>query len=145
MEKFVVPQFIDVEDKIVGPITTRQFVIILGDFLLIFISFKLFEQILFIPIAVILFAAGVTLAFVRVSGMPFHFFLLNIIQTMRKPKLRVWDKTISREEAREYIKSEVIKPAPIQPQKEPMAASRLSELVLVVNTGGLYKPEDYVK
>ena len=29
MEQFVVPQFIDAEDKILGPLTGRQFVIML--------------------------------------------------------------------------------------------------------------------
>ena len=29
MQMFTVPQFIDVEDKIIGPITTRQFIICL--------------------------------------------------------------------------------------------------------------------
>ncbi|KKS92044.1 MAG: hypothetical protein UV69_C0039G0006, partial [Parcubacteria group bacterium GW2011_GWE2_43_12] len=29
MQQFVVPQFIDVEDKIIGPITVRQFIIIM--------------------------------------------------------------------------------------------------------------------
>ena len=30
MDRFVVPQFIDVEDKIFGPVTVRQFLILLG-------------------------------------------------------------------------------------------------------------------
>ena len=143
MEKFVVPQFIDVEDKIIGPITTRQFVIMLGDFFLMFISYKLFEAILFIPIVIILLGSGIVLAFIKVNGMPFHFFLLNLIQTLRKPNLRLWDKELTTQEVRMYLKSEDIKPMPVPPKKEPLATSRLSELVLVVNTGGLYKPEEY--
>ena len=43
MQQFTVPQFIDVEDKIIGPITTRQFVIMLAGFTLIGISYKLFD------------------------------------------------------------------------------------------------------
>jgi len=143
MEKFVVPQFIDVEDKIIGPVTTRQFVIMLADFFLIFIAYKLLETILFIPIVIILLGVGIVISFVKVNGMPFHFFLLNLIQTFKKPKLRIWDKELTTSELRMYIKSEEVKPVPIPPQKEPLATSRLSELVLVVNTGGLYKPEDY--
>ncbi|MBU0648690.1 PrgI family protein [Patescibacteria group bacterium] len=143
MEKFVVPQFIDVEDKIIGPVTTRQFVIMLADFFLIFISYKLLVTALFIPIAVILLGVGIVISFIKVNGMPFHFFLLNLTQTLKKPKLRIWDKELATSELRMYIKSEVTKPAPIPPKKEPLATSRLSELVLVANTGGLYKPEDY--
>lgn len=139
------PQFIDVEDKIIGPITTRQFVIILADFFIIFILYKLLETIIFIPLAVILVVSGIVLAFVKVNGMPFHFFLLNIVQTMKKPNLRVWDKSLSTAEVKEYLKAEEVKPLPVPPQKEPLSTSRLSELVLVVNTGGLYKPEEYAE
>jgi len=48
MDQFVVPQFIDVEDKIFGPVTTRQFVILLIAGLIIFIAFKLADITLFI-------------------------------------------------------------------------------------------------
>ncbi|MDD4995289.1 MAG: PrgI family protein [Patescibacteria group bacterium] len=142
-EKFVVPQFIDVEDKIFGPITTRQFVILLVDGLFVFIAFKLLEKILFIPAAILLLGAGGLLAFIKVNGMPFHFFLLNIIQTMKRPSLRVWDKTPSNTELRAYISKPEVKAAPVPPKKEPLTTSRLSELSLIVNTGGLYKPEEY--
>ena len=37
-EKFVVPQFIDNEDKILGPITVRQFLILLVATFVIFIE-----------------------------------------------------------------------------------------------------------
>jgi hypothetical protein len=142
-EKFVVPQFIDVEDKIMGPITTRQFVILLADGLFIFIAFKLLESILFIPTAILLLGAGGLLAFMKVNGMPFHFFLLNVIQTMKRPSLRVWDKTPSNAELRAYTSKPEVKAAPVPPKKTPLTTSRLSELSLVVNTGGLYKPEEY--
>jgi len=143
MEKFVVPQFIDVEAKIIGPITARQFIIVLVFGFLIFISYRLFELIIFIPIALVLLVAGGTLAFFKVNGMPFHFFLLNIVQTLKKPNLRIWDKRLSDAEVKAHTKKEEVKAAPVPPKKEPLTTSRLSELTLTVNTGGLYKPEDY--
>ena len=39
-DQFVVPQFIEVEDKIFGPVTTRQFVVLLIGGLFVFISFS---------------------------------------------------------------------------------------------------------
>jgi len=141
-EKYVVPQFIDVEAKIIGPITARQFVIILATLLIVFIEYRLLESILFFPIGLVSLATGGVLAFMKVNGMPFHFFLLNVVQTMRRPGLRVWDKTKSDSELRAYIKKEEVKPEPVPPKKEPLTTSRLSELSLIVNTGGLYKPEE---
>ncbi len=143
MEKFVVPQFIDVEDKIIGPITTRQFVIILATALFLFLEYRLLEAFLAYPSIILTLIAGGALAFFKVNGMPFHFFLLNIIQTLRRPGLRVWDKQLNDAEVRAYIKKEEVKPEPVPPKKEPLTTSRLSELTLTVNTGGLYKPEEY--
>jgi len=143
MEKFVVPQFIDVEDKIIGPITTRQFVIIGATALVIFILSRILETFLFVPIGLVILVFGGALAFMKVNGMPFHFFLLNVVQTFRRPSLRVWDKRLSNAELNASLKKEEVKAEPVPPKKEPLTTSRLSELSLTVNTGGLYKPEDY--
>lgn len=143
-EKYVVPQFIDVEAKIIGPITARQFVIILATMLIVFIEYRLLESILFLPLGLVSLVTGGVLAFMKVNGMPFHFFLLNVVQTLRRPGLRVWDKSKSDPELRAYIKKEEVKPEPVPPKKEPLTTSRLSELSLIVNTGGLYKPEEEI-
>ena len=47
MQQFLVPQFIDVEDKIIGPITTRQFVEVLIGVLITFISYKILAFVYF--------------------------------------------------------------------------------------------------
>ncbi len=50
MAQYVVPQFITVEDKILGPITVRQFLILLVDTGLMFIFYKIFDFSLFLYI-----------------------------------------------------------------------------------------------
>lgn len=141
MQQFVVPQFIDVEDKIVGPITTRQFVIILVAGLLTFIGFKLLTTFFFIVYAILILGPAAALAFVKVNGQPFHFFLINVIQTLKRPPIRVWDKEIEIDVIK--AKREVQEEPMIPPfaKKELPPKSRLSELVLTVNTGGAYKEE----
>ncbi len=47
MQQFVVPQFIEVEDKIFGPITIRQFLILLGAFVLIFLGWRFGDFLIF--------------------------------------------------------------------------------------------------
>lgn len=140
-EQYVVPQFIDVEDKILGPITARQFVIMLIDIGIMFIVFKLLTIGLMILINFILLSIGIVLAFVKVNGMPFHFFLLNIIATTKNPNIRVWNKEYTDIELRSFMN---VKPPPPPPQKvykEAPTTSRLTELALQVNTGGAYQPE----
>jgi len=143
MNQFVVPQFIDVEDKIIGPITTRQFIIMLVVFGLIFLAYKLFDFTLFVIIALVLFGLGGTIAFLKINGQAFHYFLLNLIQTYRRPWLKVWDKILSDTELKEKMKQEEIKPAEVSIVKKPRASSsRLAEISLIVNTGGVYEGQE---
>ena len=95
MSQFVVPQFIDVEDKILGPVTTRQFAIMMVDALVMFIVYKLLSLPIAIITDVVLLVSGLVLSFVRINGQPFHFFLLNVTQTWKRPRVRVWNKTMS--------------------------------------------------
>lgn len=141
MQQFVIPQFIDVEDKIIGPITTRQFIILLAVTIILFIAYKLLTFLYFLAFGLPVFGLGVVIAFIKVNGQPFHFFLLNLIQTTRRPKLRVWNKESTADELRQYLKKEEVKIIPPRPVKERMVATKLSELSLIVNTGGVYKGE----
>ena len=141
MQQFTVPQFIDVEDKIIGPITTRQFIIMLVTAMLIFIVYKIFAFISFVIAAVLIFALGGTLAFVRINGQPFHFFLLNILQTWRSPNIQIWDKLIRDDVLRQQMKAPVVPVLIAIKHKEPVASSRLAEIALTVDTGGVYTPE----
>lgn len=140
--QFVVPQFIDVEDKIFGPVTARQFVILLVAGLLIVLAYKLADFALFVFILVILGGGSLVMAFVKINGQPFHYFVLNIIQTLRRPALRIWNKVYDvadlkrlRDEAKVVV-PEAIKPIP------KLSYSRIRDLSLTVNTGGYYQSED---
>ncbi|MEK9152710.1 MAG: PrgI family protein [Patescibacteria group bacterium] len=142
MPRYVVPQFIDAEDKILGPLTTRQFLIMLVTFFLIFVEYKALGFGGFIFAAVFTFALGGTLAFFKVNGQPVHFFILNLIQTLRRPGLRSWDKELNDAELHELLKAPPPPPKKVRIYKTPIEASRLAELTLTINTGGVYRPED---
>lgn len=142
-DRFVVPQFIDVEDKIFGPITVRQFVVILVDFGVVFLCYKIFDFALFAITGLPILAFGFVVAFVKINGQSFHYFLLNITQTLRRPSLKVWDKTLVDEEVKMYLAAPEAPPSPPRSVKPPLEASRLTELSLVVNTGGVYEPEQW--
>lgn len=139
--QYTVPQFIDVEDKILGPLTTRQFVIILVTFGIDFLLYRLLQLGFFLLIGIPVFLAGATLAFAKINGQPFHLFLLNLVQTLRRPNIRVWNKDISDAELRALISRPPPPAPPVKVRKEALSTSKLSELSLVVNTGGVYRPE----
>ena len=137
MQQFTVPQFIDVEDKIIGPITARQFVIMFFGFMLMIVCYKFFDFSLFLGSSIAIFAISGMFAFFKINGMPFHFFVLNFIQTSKKPKKRVWIN--EGENITEDTKKIIKEYAPIQ--KKHINASRLSELALIVDTSGAYRGE----
>ncbi|MFA7653903.1 MAG: PrgI family protein [Candidatus Magasanikbacteria bacterium] len=139
MNRFVIPQFIEVEDKIFGPVTTRQFVILLAAGLFLFIAFKLADTALFIFLLAVVGGFALVLAFVKINGQSFHFFILNIIQTLRRPSLRIWNKAYTNKELnelRQSVKVEVAEQAVLVPR---LSYNRIRDLSLVVNTGGYYK------
>lgn len=140
MQQFTVPQFIDVEDKIIGPLTTRQFIISLAGFILIGIGYKIFDFTAFITFGLLILAVFGTFAFARINGRPFHYFVLNIIQTTKKPRLRVWHNILSKSGLEEIEETIVVKPAAFIPKKE-FSSSRLAELSLIVDTKGMYQGE----
>jgi hypothetical protein len=137
--RFIVPQFIDAEDRIWGPITVRQFAIVIVGALFIFLSYRLSDFALFLTQAVVIVLLVILFAFAKINGTPFHMFLLNLVQTLKRPKIRIWKKEYIKVE--EYRgKDENIKPTPYVP-KPPLVNRKLSELSLIIDTGGVYRGE----
>ena len=142
-EKFIVPQFIDKEDQILGPITVRQFLIMLVAVFSIFVAYKILAFAYFLVFAIFTAALGGTFGFMKINGQPFHTFFVNFLQTVTRPQLRVWDKRPTDAELRQWIGDTGVAPPPVVTQLKPRPeSSRLRDLSLVVNTGGVYKPED---
>lgn len=140
--QFVVPQFIDVEDKIFGPVTARQFVILLVAGLILFLAFKLADFALFVLLLIVIGGGALIVAFVKINGQPFHYFLLNIVQTVRRPPLRIWNKVYRADDLKRLREeSKVIVPEAIKPMKR-ASYSRIRDLSLTVNTGGYYEAEE---
>jgi len=139
MQQFIVPQFIDVESKIIGPLTVRQFLIFLVGAGLIFIVFKLASFWLAAIEGLVIFALTGVFAFMKINGRPFHYFLLNLLQTVKRPTMKIWNKQFVGKIAKTKKKKEKAKEIFIP--KQPLTVSCLSKLSLIVDTGGAYQEE----
>lgn len=89
---YQVPQFIDVEDKIVGPLTLRQFFYLAGAFLISFFAF--FRLVFFVWFIFTLFEGSIALilAFFKYNGRPFSLFLRSVFRYLWRPQKYVWQK-----------------------------------------------------
>lgn len=98
-----VPQFIEVEDKIFGPFTLKQFSYLAGGFGLSIIIWRTFADSSFV-LFYIAPVVGLTLAltFLKPNGKPFIFMMQNLIFFVLRPKKLFW-KNPGVEESRENV------------------------------------------
>lgn len=92
MMRFQVPQFIEIEDKVVGPLTIKQFMYLAGGAGMAFVAYRLlpfFVSIFVIPAAI---ALGLALAFYKVNNKPFVDILEAGISFYTGEKLYIWKK-----------------------------------------------------
>ena len=139
MNQFLVPQFIDVEPKILGPLTLRQFIIAVVGIVFAVIAYKFADLSLFVVEFIIIAVFVILFAFIKVNGQPFHYFLLNILQVLIGSNIRIWEKDINVAHTVEMIN---VKKENSVVQKEEIKAQKLSELSLLLDTGGAFQAEN---
>ncbi len=91
--QFQVPQFIEVEDKIFGPLTLKEFLYLGGGIgmsvvLILFLPIKLIS----IPLALLVMALSLCLAFYKVNGKPFVSVMEAAFYYWGGSKLYIWKK-----------------------------------------------------
>ena len=122
--QFSVPQFIEIEDKILGPLSFKQAVYLAGGVGAIFVVHRFlgwfFGIWLIIPIA----ALALALAFFKVNNRPFVIILEASIKYWVGKKLYVWRK----EEKKAVAKPSVPGTRPAGLELPKLSASKLKEL-----------------
>ena len=92
MQQFQVPQYIDLEPKILGPLTLVQSVVVVGAGAFIFILRFLLEIYLFVPIAIGIAIGALALGFIKINGRPLGGFMTSVVAHFISPRLYVWSK-----------------------------------------------------
>ena len=91
--RFQVPQFIEVEDKIFGQLTIKQFVYLAGGAGMSFILFRFFPLIISVPLIVVVVGFSLAMAFYQVNNKPLIFLIQNAIGYLVSSKLYLWKKS----------------------------------------------------
>ena len=90
--RFQVPQFIDLEDKIFGPLTLKQFVYLAGAAGFVFICFAFLPRILAVIIGGLAAIFGLALAFYKVDNRPFIVVVESAFNYITSHRLYLWQK-----------------------------------------------------
>jgi len=69
--EYQVPQFIEVEDKIIGPLTLKQFIYLSGAAGLCVVFFSMLPMIVAILFSLLIVGFAAALAFYKINGKPF--------------------------------------------------------------------------
>ena len=140
MNQFLVPQFIDVEPKILGPLNLRQFIIIVIGIVGAVLCYKLADIALFILEFIIIACIVILVGFIKVNGREFHFFLLDLTMFGFGSNTRVWRK----EERLQFaLEAKAAVEEEFKNEKVEIKGNKLSELSLLLDTGGAYRTEDF--
>ncbi|MBI2038814.1 MAG: PrgI family protein [Candidatus Niyogibacteria bacterium] len=92
MRQFDVPQFIDVEDKIFGPLTLKQFVYLLGGAASVFILYVFLPFFLVILFGLPVAGFALALAFYKINNQPFIKVVGNAISYYLGSRLYIWKR-----------------------------------------------------
>lgn len=90
--RFEVPQFIEIEDKIFGPLTWRQFLYLGGGLGMAVVMFLMLPLIIFAIFGIPLALLAGALAFYPINSRPFSYFLESFVNYITKDKLYLWRK-----------------------------------------------------
>lgn len=91
--RFQVPQFIEVESKIFGPLTLKQFIFLAGGVGFIFIIYAFTKSFFFTIILGAPFAAvALALAFYKMNNQPFMKIMENAFNYFVSGKVYIWKK-----------------------------------------------------
>jgi hypothetical protein len=88
--QFQVPQFIETEDKIVGPLSLRQFIYVAVGAGLSGMLFFVLQMWLWIVFTVFLVGGAIAIAFIKIEGRPLSRIIFSAMNYYWSPRTYVW-------------------------------------------------------
>jgi len=126
--QYQVPQFIEVEDKIIGPLTFKQFVYLAGGGGLCLLFFSIFPLYITFLLSIPVMALSLALSFYKVNGRPFIFVLEHAFGYIMGSKLYLW-----RQREHEAEKKPEQKPVTTLESVPALSENRLKDLAWSLN------------
>lgn len=92
--QFKVPQFIDIEDKVFGPLTFKQFVYLAGGAGFAYLSFRILPTFIAIIVGPALVGFALALTFIKYNEKPFIHVVESFIKFYSRSRLYLWHKSV---------------------------------------------------
>lgn len=119
-----VPQFVDIEDRIVGPLTAKQLGWLALGGVILLVLWSLLTIGVFIVSAVFVAILFGGLAFYKPYNQPLLSFILSSVGFLFKPKMYIWKRLPDKETRKMATKEE----APVLIQKKDISEEKLQEI-----------------
>lgn len=131
MAQYEVPQFIERETRLLGPLTVRQTLILGVMVLLLFILYFFVKTFVLAIIAFVLAGIGATLVFIQINGRPLSNFLFSYAAYFLNPKLYIWRKRADEPLVRPRFRRSKV----LQEKEKPKAIdeTRIKEIADILN------------
>jgi len=107
--QFKVPQFIDIEDKVFGPLTFKQFAYLAGGAGLAYLAIKFLPTIFALFLVPALIGFALALAFMRYNDKPFIFTVEAFVRYYMRDRMYLWHKQSPKE-----VVTTILKDAPVE-------------------------------
>lgn len=112
--QFQVPQFIETEDKVVGPFSIRQFIYVGAGGLASALLYFLVSTWLFAIFAVILIGSSLAISFIKIEGRPLVSVIRSAFNFYWKPQMYVWQPDYKKVQMRHAPAAPKIKASPVK-------------------------------
>jgi len=135
--RFTIPQFIEHEAKIIGPLTFKQFIFVGIAGAICFVLYFTVSFTIFLLSSIVLGGIALAFAFLKINNMPLPGFIANFLKYNLSPKMYLWEKKGIEE--REFEEQIIIKKEKIAEDELPLkieGKSLLKKMKTQIETRG---------
>lgn len=147
MAQYHVPQYIDIEDKIFGPLTFKQFMYFVVEAMIVIGLWQVLTPQMTIVIAVPLTIFVLLLVFYRVNGRSFLWFLTALAHFLFTGKLFLWERRPEQHRLNIFSEEKAMEARMIEEgltryRRTDVSEARLQHLAKLLDTAGSIVGED---
>ena len=127
-----VPQYIDVEDKVAGPLTVKQLGWMLAMGIVLLVLWNVLAGVVFFVVAFPIVLLFLALTFYKPYGQPLGSFVIFAFLYYFRPKIYIWKRVPEREQ----VTSKVSQVGGLQVSSKQLTSENLRELAQLLDSEG---------